>query len=391
MEKNNSLMSGTTIGLDLGDRHSQLCVLSSSAAIEDQFRISTTQRGLERAFGEREPCRAVMEVGTHSPWVSQWLKQRGFEVIVANPRKLPLITQSDEKDDRTDAELLARLGRTDPKLLRPIEPRGETAQRDQALLQVRDGLVRSRASRITQARGLAKPLGMRLPSCTTGAFANRMRKAGLEDAFPGMRALVETVDHLTQQIRALDREIETISESRYSETALLRQVPGVGPITALSYVLRIEDPRRFKRSRSVGAYLGMRPRRRQSGDSDPMLRITKAGDPYLRRLLVQSAQYILGPFGPDTDLRRFGERLVARGGRAAKKKALVAVARKLAVLLHRLWVTAEEYEPLRHAHRIETGGIGAGHGVEPRQDAARLLHIAPILEGDATRRRGETM
>lgn len=352
MEESISSMSGTTIGLDLGDRRTQVCVLGVSGEIKEEFQIPTTARGLERGLGKREPCRVVLEVGTHSPWVSHWLKRRGFEGIVANPRMLPLITQSDEKDDRSDAEHLARLGRADPKLLRPIEPRAEAAQRDQSLLQVRHALVQSRASLVTQARGLAKPLGMRLPSCTTEGFASRMRKEGLEEVFPGMRELVEMVDHLTQQIRGLDREIEEISETRYPETKLLRQIAGVGPVTALAYVLRIEDPSRFKRSRSVGAYLGMCPRRRQSGSSNPMLRITKAGDPYLRKLLVQNAHYILGPYGPDTDLRRFGERLIARGGRAAKKKATVAVARKLAVLLHRLWVTAEAYEPLRHAHRM---------------------------------------
>jgi transposase len=352
MEESISSMSGTTIGLDLGDRRTQACVLGVSGEIKEEFQIPTTARGLERGLGKREPCRVVLEAGTHSPWISHWLKRRGFEGIVANPRMLPLITQSDEKDDRSDAEHLARLGRADPKLLRPIEPRAEAAQRDQSLLQVRNGLVQSRASLVTQARGLAKPLGMRLPSCTTEGFASRMRKEGLEEVFPGMRELVEVVDHLTRQIRGLDREIEEISETRYPETKLLRQTAGVGPVTALAYVLRIEDPSRFKRSRSVGAYLGMRPRRRQSGSSNPMLRITKAGDPYLRKLLVQSAHYILGPYGPDTDLRRFGERLIARGGRAAKKKATVAVARKLAVLLHRLWVTAEAYEPLRHAHRM---------------------------------------
>ena len=353
MEENISSMGGTTIGLDLGDRRTQMCVLEVSGEIEEEFQIPTTERGLERGLDKRERCRVVLEVGTHSPWVSRWLKGRGFEVIVANPRMLPLITQSDAKDDRSDAEHLARLGRADPKLLRPIEPRGEATQRDQSLLQVRNGLVQSRASLVTQARGLAKPLGMRLPSCTTEGFAGRMRKEGLEEVFPGMRELVEVVDHLTQQIHGLDREIEEVSETRYPETKLLRQIAGVGPITALAYVLRIEDPRRFKRSRSVGAYLGMRPRRRQSGSSNPMLRITKAGDPYLRKLLVQSAHYILGPYGSDTDLRRFGERLIARGGRAAKRKAVVAVARKLAVLLHRLWVTGEVYEPLRHAHRMD--------------------------------------
>ncbi len=349
-ERTRSRQSQVTIGLDLGDQRTQVCVLmNDTAEVEKAFRIPTTRKGLERGLRAWEGCRVVLEAGTHSPWVSQWLKERGFEAIVANPRSLPSITGSDAKDDRNDAEQLARLGRSDPKLLRPIEHRGLEAQRDQALLLVRDGLVRARASLVTQARGLAKPLGMRLPSCTTEGFASRMRKAGLEEAFPGMSALVEMVDQLTQQIRALEREIERVGKLRYPETALFRQIAGVGPIIALGYALRIEDPNRFARSRSVGAYLGMRPRRRQSGDQDPMLRITKAGDAYLRRLLIQGANYILGPHGPDSDLRRFGERLMTRGGRAARKKALVAVARKLAVLLHRLWMTGEVYEPLRQA------------------------------------------
>ena len=200
---------------------------------------------------------------------------------------------------------------------------------------------------VNQARGLAKPLGLRLPSCTTEGFASRMRREKQVDAFPGMASLVAMVHELTLQIRVLEQQIKAVSEERYPETQRLRQVSGVGPLTSLAYVLTIEDPQRFRRSRSVGAYLGLRPRRRQSGEQDPLLRITKAGDPFLRRLLVQSAHYILGPFGPDTDLRRFGLRLVARGGRAGRKKALVAVARKLAVLLHQLWVTGEAYEALR--------------------------------------------
>ena len=292
-------------------------------------------------------ARVVLEVGTHSPWVSHELEARGFETIVANPRRLRSITQSDRKDDRADAEQLARLGRVDPKLLSPIRHRGLETQRERSRITVRDGLVRSRVLLVNEARGLAKPLGLRLPTCTTEGFASRMRREGLENAFPGMGALVSMVDALTQQIRALEREIEGACQERSPETERLRQVAGVGALTALAYVLTIEDPHRFRCSRSVGAYLGLRPRRRQSGEQDPLLRITKAGDPYLRRLLVQCAHYILGPFGPDTDLRRFGLRLIARGGRAGRKKALVAVARKLAVLLHRLWVTGETYEPLR--------------------------------------------
>jgi transposase len=338
-----------TVGLDLGDQTSELCVLGGDGQVQRRLRVKTTAPALTKTLSALPACRVVLEVGTHSPWVSRLVTQLGHEAIVANPRKVRLIGQNEDKSDRVDAELLARLGRADPQLLRPIRHRGEQAQRDRALLSVRDGLVRARVALINQARGQAKALGMRLPRCTTQGFASRLRKEGLVSAYPGLEHLVEPIAQLTQRIGALDREIETLCETRYPETALLRQIPGVGSLTALTFVLTLEDPRRFRRSRQVGAYLGLRPKRRQSGKDDPQLRITKAGDPFLRRLLVQSAHYILGPYGPDTDLRRFGERLIARGGRGARKKARVAVARKLAVLLHRLWVSGEVYEPLRHA------------------------------------------
>jgi len=336
-----------TIGLDLGDRRSHLCAVDARGEASSRLALPTTQRALQRTFAELAPSRVVVEVGTHSPWVSRLLTSLGHEVIVANAREVQSIGQSRCKNDAADAEQLARLGRADPQLLRPIRHRGEQAQRDRALLGVRDGLVRARTALINQARGLAKALGQRLPRCTTAAFARRMRDEGLQDLFPGLRTLVGTIAHLTVAIRAKDREIARLSEQRYPETELLRQVPGVGPITALAYVLSLEDPRRFAKSRSVGAYLGLCPGQRQSGERNPELRITKQGDVFLRRMLIQASHYILGPFGPDTDLRRFGTRLIARGGRLAKKKARVAVARKLAVLLHRLWRTAEVYEPLR--------------------------------------------
>ncbi len=336
-----------TVGIDLGDRRSAVCALDSGGEVQERFGVATTPAGISQAVSRWPGAQVVIEVGTHSPWVSRQLQGLGHEAIVANPRRVRAIAQNDDKSDEVDAELLARLGRADPRLLRPIEHRGEAVQRDRSLLTVRDGLTRARAGLVNQARGQAKALGMRLPRCETESFARRMRKEGLEDSYPGLPALVAMIDELTQQIRALEQEIDVLAAQRYPETALLRQVAGVGPITSLAYVLTLEDPHRFRRSRAVGAYLGMCPKRRQSGKQDPQLRITKAGDPFLRRLLVQSAHYILGPFGPDTALRRFGKRLIARGGRGAYKKAVVAVARKLAVLLHRLWITAEEYEPLR--------------------------------------------
>ncbi len=346
MQKGITSEETQTIGLDLGDRYSQGCVLDGAGDVVESFRVRTTPAGLSKRLAGFEPSRVVLEVGTHSPWVSRLVAHCGHEGIVANPRRVRLIAESDSKNDRSDAELLARLGRIDPALLSPIVHRGEQAQRDLVGIRARDGLVRARAQLVNQVRGFAKSLGTRLPGSSTGAFAQRVREAVGEEFFPGLRALLEMIDTLTASIRALNREIETVCQERYPETNLLRQVKGVGPLTALSFVLTLEDPNRFAKSRSVGAYLGLRPRQRDSGDQRPQLRITKAGDPLVRRFLVGAAQYILGPFGPDTELRRFGLRLAERGGKATKRRAVVAVARRLAVLLHRLWVTGEEYEPL---------------------------------------------
>lgn len=346
MAKDTTTDRGVTIGLDLGDRWSEAAMVDAEGEVIERVRVRTTREALAEAFRGYEGCRLVLEVGTHSPWVSRVLSGRGFEVIVANPRRVRLIAQGDAKTDAFDAELLARLGRVDPSLLSPIVHRGEPAQRDLVLLRSRDGLVRARTQLVNQVRGFAKSLGVRLPSSSTEAFSRRVRDAVGQEVFPGCGVLLETIDRLTQEIRRMDREIERLCRERYPETERLRQVTGVGAITALCFVLTLEDPDRFERSRSVGAYLGLRPKLRNSGLQEPQLRITKRGDALLRRLLVGAAQYVLGPFGPDSDLRRFGLALAERGGKAAKKRAVVAVARKLAVLLHRLWVSGETYQPL---------------------------------------------
>jgi len=347
MNKGITADGGLTLGLDLGDRFTEGRVLDETGEVVEAFRVRTTESALSSRMASFPPSRVVLEVGTHSPWVSRVVASQGHEAIVANPRRVRLIAENDSKSDGVDAELLARLGRVDPSLLRPIVHRGVEAQRDRILIQARDGFVRARTQLVNQVRGFAKALGTRVPSSSTEAFPKRVRATTPMDLFPGLETLLETIEQLTATIRQLDREVERLCQERYSETELLRQVPGVGPITALYYVLTIEDPSRFAKSRSVGAYLGLRPKQRDSGEQQPQLRITKAGDALLRRLLVSAAHYILGPFGPDTDLRRAGLRMAERGGNAAKKRAIVAVARRLAVLLHRLWVTGEAYEPLR--------------------------------------------
>ncbi len=345
-----------TVGVDVGDRHSHLCLIDTqSGEVLEESRISTSPTALERRFSGSEPMRVAIEVGTHSPWISRLLERLGHEVLVANARKLRLIYADGKKNDRLDAENLARIARLDPKLLSPLRHRGEASQAHLAVIRSRDALVRSRTQLVNHVRGAVKPFGFRLPKCSAESFHKRAAGRFPEELAPALEPILETIADLTARIRAYDRELEALAENLYPQTRLLRQVPGVGTLSALAFVLTIEDPSRFRASRDVGAYLGLVPSKDQSGGSDPQRRISKRGDGMLRRLLVGSAQYLLGPFGADSDLRRHGEKLAERGGKNAKKRAAVAVARKLSVLLHRLWLTGEAYDPLRSA-RFGYGG-----------------------------------
>ena len=338
-----------TIGVDVGDRFSQICVLDGDGEVREEARIRTTPAAFGQWFRSAASALVVLEAGIHSPWISRLITESGHETIVANPRRLRLIYQNDRKSDRVDAESLARVGRLDPRLLCPVKHRGPEAQADLALLRSRDSLIRARTLLINHARGSSKAVGVRLPKCSAKSFHQKVAGRLPEVLADSLSPELETIGRLTAQIRDLDRKIEEMAETKYPEIAALRPVYGVGPVTATTYILTLEDPHRFPRSRAVGCYVGLRPRQADSGDQQPQLHITKAGDEALRSLLVCAAQYILGPHGPDSDLRRWGLKLAERGGKAAKKRAVVAVARKLAVLLHRLWETGEIYEPLRNA------------------------------------------
>ena len=338
-----------TIGIDIGDRHCHYCIIDAAGAQLDAGRFPTTAAAFKKRFQQMPAACVALEVGTHSPWITEQLTDYGHQVLVANARKLRMIYQADSKTDRLDAEKLARVARMDPQLLAPITHRGRAVRADLTLLRARDALVRNRTSSINYVRGAVKAFGTRLHRCAVSNF-HRTAAEQLPPALaPALLPVLGTIEQLTTQIRGLTRQIVQLGKERYPEAAHLQQVPGVGPITALRFVLTIEDPARFRNSRAVGAYLGLRPRQGQSGDHNPQLRITKAGDQVLRWLLVQCAHYILGSFGPDCYLRRHGLALASVGGRAGKKRALVAIARKLAVLLHRLWVTGEIYDPWRNA------------------------------------------
>jgi transposase len=295
-----------TIGMDLGDRTSRYCILDGNGEQVREGSVGTTKAAMTQLYGQLKKSRIALEVGTHSPWISRLLNAMGHEVIVANPRQLKLITESSRKDDRVDAEMLARLARVDPKLLRPIRQRGEEAQMDLMVIRARAALVEARTALVNAVRGFSKTVGERLAACDTDQMGvEKMAElpAGLQKV---LEPLLSQVEALTAGIQKHDREIEQIARVKYPETQLLTQVGGVGTWIALTFVLTVEDKNRFEHSRDVGCYVGLKPKRSDSGESQPQLRITKEGDIYLRTLLVQGAHHILGPFGADSDLRRWG-------------------------------------------------------------------------------------
>jgi transposase len=340
-----------TIGVDLGDHWSCYCVLDEAGRIILEHKVATTPEAMKQAFAKIPRSLIALETGTHSPWVSRLLTELGYQVIVAHAQKVQLITKSSRKDDRHDARTLARLVRIDPELLGPVRHRSAQAQIHLTVIRARAELVRARTALVNAVRGLVKSYGQRLPKCGTQRVSRELGAGLHAELREVLEPLLKEIESLNERIKEYEVRMEKIAKESYPHVELLKQVKGVGTQIALTYILTLEDPHRFPKSREVGCFLGLRPGRRDSGESQPQMHISKEGDRYLRTMLVQGAHYILGPFGEDSDLRRWGLKLAARGGKTGKKRAVVAVARKLAVLLHRLWVSAEVYEPLRNSHQ----------------------------------------
>lgn len=341
----NSAPAQITVGIDVGDKWSHYCILDEEANMVEEGRFRTVARSVEKHFQGIPYARIALEAGTHSIWISQQLQAYGHEVLVANVTELHAIVRNISKSDQVDAEKLARYARLDPRILRPITHRSVAAQQALTLVRAHDVLVRMRVVAVNAVRGLVKPCGHRLPPCSTPSFAKRSLAVLPKELLAILQPLLTQIQGMTEQIKIYDRQILELSRGHYPETKMLETVNGVSNLTAISYILTIHDPHRFRKSRDVGCYLGLRPRRDQSGEQDPQLGITKAGNGYLRKLLTEAANYILGPFGKDSALRRWGQHLAAQGGKNARKRAVVAIARKLAVLLHQLWVTQQPYQP----------------------------------------------
>jgi transposase len=349
MIQRTSTATPRTIGLDLSARKSSYCVMNADGTRSAEGTVPMDRTSVETFFRGESPSRVALEACTSARWVSQVAKECGHEVIVANPRTFKLISASCRKSDRNDARMLADFGQFRPHLLNPVALRAGGVQGARSVLMARDTLVSNRTALVNCARGLLRDSGYQLPSCAAERFHVRVRALIPSELAPAVLPLLAALEGMAKSIEQHDATIAKLANEQFPETVVLQQVSGVGPITALGYVVTIGDPARFPRSRDVGAYFGLTPRSYASGEKSPELSISKCGDQLMRRLLVGAASYILRDGSPDTDLKRWGLAIRARGGQASKAKARTAVARKLAVLLHRLWVTGAVYVPLRNA------------------------------------------
>lgn len=337
-------VSHFTIGLDLGDKLSEVCVLDPERRIVQQGPLPTNPESFEAFFHGFPGATLVFEVGSQSRWVQPLARKSGIgTAIAADPRQLKLISESRKKTDQRDAYILARTGQGMPELLCPVEHRSEAVQADLSVMRSRELLVGQRTRMVTRIRGIVKATGHRLPTCSATYFFRQAREhipAHLELACAPLLAVLEVIH---EQLLEITRQTKKMVKERYPVVEVLMTAPSVGLTTAMTFALTIEKPGRIRGTRNIGAYLGMTPRKKESGDSSPQLGITKAGDTHLRRLLVLCAHHLVSR-GKDCQLKRWGLALCERGGRNAKKRAVVAVARKLSVHLLAIWKSGEPYD-----------------------------------------------
>jgi len=334
-----------TIGLDLGKRFSHALVVRSDGKILVDQRITTCRAEFVEFFGQWEGADVVFEVGPQALWTNALLLELGHNALAVNPRELPQIYKTKKKTDRIDARKLVKARFSQELPL--VELRDLDKHADLAVIRTRIVFVEQRTKLVNHARSVCSSFGLNLPKCDAAYFHRHVRDKIPEELKDSLIPVIDELESLNATIKRLDKKIDKLSEQKYPETRPLKTVPGIASLTALAFVLTLHNSKRFGSSRLVGSYLGLVPKLDQSCTSNPQLRITKSGDPYLRKLLVTAAHHVLGARGSDSALRRYGHRICAEGSnnRGAKKRAVVAVARKLGVLLHHVWQTGEHYTP----------------------------------------------
>jgi transposase len=337
-------------GIDLGSKHSELCLLDAAGAVIERRRLASSIKAFEKAFATMPPIRIAIETGSETNWVRRLLVSLGHSVTVADAKRVKIITDTHSKDDRRDAQWLAEILLRWPELLNAVEPRSLETETNRSLLTLRETAVEVRVKLIASARDVLKNHGEKLPKISSEAFAHKVPALVPERLRTTLEPMLAAIAAVSEQIKIYDRLVEQLCEKRYPEaTARMQSIKGVGPVTALAFTLELDNnASRLKTSRAAGALVGLRPKRRESGESKPEMSITKAGNRMLRKLLVQCAHYILSRRGEESALRKWGLDLAARtGGKRGKRRAVIATARKLAVLLHVLWSRGEDFDPMR--------------------------------------------
>ena len=357
----------TTIGADVSDRTTKICVMTKESGdpkIVCETTIPTSPDGF-RTFleGQDKSAPLVFETGTHCRWIDKVGTAMGFKTFVANPCRLRMITESKTKNDKNDARMLARLALADIELLHPVKLRDDEHQRMVNLHEIRDQLVKERTAEILQIRAIAKSIGFRIPDCSAECFHNLDRKGWPKELNDVVWPLMKELKGKSVTIKTVEKQMKRLANSgAFGESvARLMEIPNVGFFTATCFVaVTGGDMDRFDKPRDIGPWLGLAPRQDQSGDVDRQCHITKAGSSLLRWKLTQCAQKTMQKDSADTDLKVKGMRLCARGGKIAKRKAVTAVARGLAVLMVALLKKPEnEYVPLSDYHAKELLAMNA--------------------------------
>lgn len=345
--------AGLTVGVDLADRASSICVVGPDGDVVKRCSIPTCEDSFRALFGHGTYDRVVIEACTNASWVGWMLAGWGQNVVVAHPRSIGLIHQATRKNDSRDAEKLARLARVDVSLVHPTHLRSRDRAEALADIRARAALVSSRTQLVNTARALAKMTGVKIPRCTPAGFPQQV--VALRDHKPVLHAtllpLATTIAEISNQIRLTEKRLAKLAE-RFPEAGRLQEIHGVGPLTALTYVLVVDDAARFPRTRDIGAYLGLVPKQDQTGETDRAMRISKAGHRYLRGLLTQCAKKVLRDDSPDSELKRWGTAIAARGGKRSKQVAAIAVARRLAVTMLAVWKSGGRYDPNHRTNSV---------------------------------------
>ena len=330
------------IGIDVHKKTSQVCIGTESGELIE-LRISTSHEALATVFAERARARIVIEASTESEWVARWLEELGHEVIVADPNFAPMYATRSRKvkTDRRDARTLCeacRLG-----AYRPAHRASDEARHRRAQIAVREALVRTRTKFISLTRALLRREGIRIRSGGTPTFVTRVEELSLPAHLSlEVAPLLAMLEPLTGQIRAADKRLSKLVEDD-EVVARLCTVPGIGPVTAVTFVAVVDRVARFQSAAQVRAYLGLVPREYSSGERRMRGHLTKAGNSRLRSLLVEAAWGVLRHKKPETEaLREWTLRISARRG---KRIAAVALARKLAGILYAMWRDQKPFEP----------------------------------------------